>query len=136
MDSPLKFYAKALGLFVVLLGVVAFNVAVWGLHRHPTAPAWYVPGASPERGRVLIEEYGCGACHAVPGVRGAAGRVGPPLDDISARLYIAGVVPNSPDDLVRWIRDPRRIDPGTAMPDLNVSERDARDIAAYLYELP
>jgi cytochrome c2 len=115
---------------------VGFNVAVWGLHRHPTPPAWYVPGASPERGRVLIQDYSCGGCHSVPGVRGAAGRVGPPLDDINARLYIAGVLPNSPQNLVRWIRDPRQIDPHTAMPDLNVGERDAQDIAAYLYALP
>lgn len=136
MASPLTFYAKLLGLFTVLLMVVGFNVAVWGLHRHPTPPALYVPGASPERGRVLIQKYSCGACHTVPGVRGATGRVGPRLDRVREQVYVAGVLPNNPQNLVSWIRRPQEVDPRTAMPDLGVREEDARDIAAYLYELP
>jgi cytochrome c2 len=136
MNSPLTFYAKLLGLFAVLVVVVGFNVAAWGLHRHPTPPALYVPGADPERGRVLIREYSCGACHTVPGVRGATGRVGPRLDRVRGQVYVAGVLPNSPPNLVLWIRRPQEVDPRTAMPDLGVHEEDARDIAAYLYGLP
>ncbi len=45
---------------------------------------------------------------------------------------IAGSVANTPEMLVRWIRDPRSIDPLTTMPAMGVGERDARDIAAYL----
>jgi cytochrome c2 len=136
MDSPLTFYTKLLALFAGLLLVVGFNVAVWGLHRQPTSPALYVPGASPERGPVLIQEYGCGACHTVPGVRGAAGKVGPRLDRVKEQVYVAGVLPNTPHHLVFWIQSPRKADPQTAMPDLGVPEADARDIAAYLYRLP
>lgn len=136
MDSPLKFYARISGLFVVLLGVVAFNVGVWGLHRHPTSPAMYVPGAKPERGRGLIPVYGCGACHTVRGVRGAVGRTGPELDRMREQGYVAGVLPNTPQNLILWIVDPKNADPRTAMPDLDVSEEDARDIAAYLYQFP
>jgi cytochrome c1 len=78
---------------------------------------------------------GCAACHVIPGVRGADGKVGPPLTGIGSRIMIAGQVPNTPDNLIRWIRDPQAIEPGTAMPNLGVSEPTARDIAAYLYTL-
>lgn len=136
MDSPLLFYARWLGLFTVLLGVVGLNIAVWGLHRHPTSPALYVPGASPERGRRLIQAHGCGACHVIPGARGAVGRVGPRLDRVKEQVYVAGILPNTPQNLTIWIRDPKKVDPRTAMPDLGIGEDDARDIAAYLYRLP
>jgi len=79
--------------------------------------------------------YGCGACHVIPGVTGATGMVGPPLDGWSRRVYIAGNLANTPENLVRWIRYPQAVEPGTAMPDLGVNEADARDIAAYLYSL-
>jgi cytochrome c1 len=36
--------------------------------------------------------------------------------------------------LIKWIRNPQQIEPGTAMPDLGVSEDEAGDIAAYLYD--
>jgi cytochrome c2 len=133
--ASLTLYARLLGLFLVIVAAVGFNIAVWGLHRHPTSPALYVPGADPERGRALIHAHGCGACHTVPGVRAAAGKVGPRLDRVLDQVYIAGVLPNTPDNLVSWIAHPKEADPRTAMPDLGVSEDDARDIAAYLYRL-
>jgi cytochrome c len=68
-------------------------------------------------------------------VRGANGLVGPPLDRIGARIYLGGALTNTPENLIRWIRDPRGVDPRTAMPSLGVGEQDARDIAAYLYTL-
>lgn len=89
----------------------------------------------PERGAQLISSYGCATCHVVPGVRGADGLVGPPLDKIALRTYLAGEIPNSADNMQRWIRHPQSIEPGTAMPDLGVTQRDAADITAYLYTL-
>lgn len=136
MVAALKLYAQLLGLFVVLLAVVGFNIGVWGLHRYPTAPALYVPAGRPAVGRMLIEEYGCTACHTVPGVQGVAGQVGPRLDRLKGQVYIAGILENTPSNLIFWIAHPQRADPETAMPDLGVSEEDARDIAAYLYDLP
>lgn len=95
-----------------------------------------LPGAQPERGaRLMRAPYGCGACHVIPGVTGATGMVGPPLDGWSRRVYIAGNLQNTPENLVHWIRQPQAVEPGTAMPDLGVTEADARDIAAYLYSL-
>ena len=86
-----------------------------------------------ERGRRMIAVYGSGGCHAVPGVPGAVGRVGPDLGDLPGRAYVAGAFPNEAETVARWIQDPQAMRPGSAMPDLNVGARDARDIAAYLY---
>ena len=94
-----------------------------------------MPGGEPERGRELIREYGCDSCHAVPGLPGPESMVGPPLNDWAERHYIAGALPNTPENLIVWIMEPQSIEPGTAMPDMGVSEQDARDIGAYLYTL-
>jgi cytochrome c len=94
-----------------------------------------VVGGNRERGRVSLDGYGCGACHVIPGVRGARGLVGPPLTMFARRAYIAGQLLNEPPNLVRWIQDPQAVEPGTAMPDLGVSPAIARDMAAYLYTL-
>jgi cytochrome c2 len=98
-------------------------------------PRQHVRGGDHARGKRMIVAYGCGSCHVIPGVPAAEGRVGPALTDLAERTYIAGRLPNEASALVRWIRTPRAVDPGTAMPDLGVSEKDARDIAAYLYTL-
>jgi len=89
----------------------------------------------PEQGQSAITRYGCGSCHVVPGVSGAVGLVGPPLVQWSRRTYIAGRLPNTPDNLVHWIVAPQAIAPGNAMPMLGVSIDEARNIAAYLYTL-
>ena len=90
-------------------------------------------GGDASRGEAMFIQYGCGSCHALKGVRTATGMVGPPLDGIAVRAIIAGKLPNQPDNMVRWIRDPQQVTPGTDMPDLHVSARDARDITAFLY---
>jgi mono/diheme cytochrome c family protein len=92
-------------------------------------------GGNPDRGQRLISSYGCGSCHAIPGVPGAQAKVGPPLAGLPERAYVAGVLPNTPRNLERWILDPPGVDAKTAMPNLGVSPSDARDIAAYLYTL-
>jgi cytochrome c len=94
-----------------------------------------VRGGDAQRGRMAIEQYECGVCHAIPGIRGARGYVGPPLTKYGANVYVAGKFPNTPEFLVRWIIDPPALAPETAMPALDVSEEQARDIAAYLYTL-
>jgi cytochrome c len=94
-----------------------------------------VPGGDAERGRSLIRAYGCHSCHMIPGVPGADGLVGPPLLAWQNRVYIAGRVPNTPETLVAWIMSPRAFDELTVMPDMHVTEQDARDIAAYLFTL-
>jgi cytochrome c len=86
----------------------------------------------PGRGEVALAQYGCGACHVIPGLERARGKVGPPLTDFAQRTYIAGNAFNTPSNLAAWIRRPDSVEPGTVMPTLGVTEQDARDISAYL----
>ena len=94
-------------------------------------PAGGIVG-DPGRGKVALGQYGCRACHMIPGVTGSDVYVGRPLEDLAKRHFIVGTLPNDQANLVRWIRNPQAIDPGTAMPKLGVSERDALDMSAYL----
>lgn len=118
---------------VVLLATLGIYFALGETRRLPVAPAWYVPGGDPVRGRLAIDQYGCGACHVIPGIATASGRVGPQLVGLQEQVYLAGVLPNQPENLVTWIRQPEQVTPHTAMPNLEVTEADARAIAAYLY---
>ena len=115
---------------VALLAVVADAVDERSdLRVHAAA----VTGGDPKRGEAMFIQYGCGGCHGLKHVRKATGAVGPPLDGLPIRAVLAGKLANNPSNVQAWIRDPQRVSPGTAMPDLNVGERDARDINAFLY---
>ncbi|HET9212368.1 MAG TPA: c-type cytochrome [Thermoanaerobaculia bacterium] len=92
-------------------------------------------GGEPSRGKDVIRRYGCSSCHTIPGVEGARGQVGPSLEGIASRAYLAGKLPNTPENMIKWIREPQEVQPGTAMPELGVTEQDGKDIAAYLYTL-
>ncbi|MBP1203095.1 mono/diheme cytochrome c family protein [Duganella sp. 1411] len=98
----------------------------------PRAPRPQRERADAARGRLALSQYACNACHVIPGVTGPETFFGPPLKDLAARKYIAGHLPNDAANLARWIRDPRQINPQTAMPAMNVTESDARDMATYL----
>jgi putative membrane protein len=96
------------------------------------SPPHVVPGGNRDLGESAMRRYGCGSCHIIPGVDGAKGLVGPPLIHFGRRSMIAGRLPNTPDNLMRWIRDPQDVEPGTDMPDLGVTAGEARNIAAHL----
>jgi cytochrome c2 len=110
-------------------------VLLCGCKPHEDQPVVAYDIGNPVRGARLIHRISCGACHSIPGIPGAHGRVGPPLAGFARRIYIAGVLPNTPTNLVRWVIDPPAIAPMTAMPVLGLTPRDARDVAAYLYTL-
>jgi len=101
--------------------------------RNPEAGE--APVGDAERGAATVQRYGCGACHKIPGIPGAIGIVGPSLAKMAERGYVGGVLANTPENLIRWLLDPPRVDPTTAMPAMGLSEAEARDIAAYLYTL-
>ena len=94
-----------------------------------------MPLADAARGKLAIDRAGCGSCHTITGVAWPKGKVGPPLDGLSDRALIAGRVANTPGNLAAFIRNAPVAAPGTTMPAMPVSGRDARDIAAYLYEI-
>jgi cytochrome c len=103
--------------------------------RHSSSATALSLGGDPQRGKSSIERYGCAACHTIPGVRNAVGLVGPNLDQIAVRNYIGGVADNTPENMIYWIENPQALSPKSAMPNLYVTEADARDIASYLYTL-
>jgi cytochrome c len=119
---------------LICAGIVALTACNVG-RRDRDESAAMLTGGDPRQGAALIDAYGCDACHTIPGIRGADAQVGPALGGVVERVYIAGVLKNTPENLVRWIQDPQAVDERTAMPTLGVSEREARHIAAYLYSL-
>src|SRR4051794_14604409 len=125
------------GCLVLAIALVVIGTAVFILaQRQIVKPIEPPPGylGSPSRGRMLITRYGCTACHSIPG-SAPEGMVGPSLAGMGSRSYIAGRYPNEPIDMEEWLQSPQTMKPGTAMPDLGVTERDARDLAAYLATL-
>ena len=116
---------------MALVFALAGACGKWSGHSADRA----VDGGDVERGRRAIAAYGCGSCHAIPGIRGSDGMVGPSLAHWAERRIIAGEVPNDPARLITWITVPQSIEPGTAMPNMGVTDGQARDIAAYLYTL-
>jgi len=119
----------------VVFAALALALAAGACTGREADVAALTHGGNANHGKGLIRAYGCGACHTIPGVRGALSTVGPDLAGVASRAYVAGVTPNTPENLMRWIRNPQAVDDKSAMPNLDVSERDARDIAAYLYTL-
>jgi cytochrome c1 len=101
----------------------------------PHQPAPPAPVGDVGRGQLLITTYGCGSCHEIPGIAGANGLSGPPLDHMAARTIIAGYLPNTAPNMQRWIETPQAVAPGNAMPNLGLDDRDAKDVTAYLYSL-
>ncbi len=121
-------------LAMLALAALALGAAACGVQGRGSLPR-VVTGGDPQTGRQLIRAFGCGSCHIIPGVRGARGMVGPPLIHFAQRTYIGGEAPNTPENLIRWLRSPQSIEPGTAMPNLGLDDGQARAIAAYLYRL-
>ena len=103
--------------------------------KRPTEREQLVAGGDHKLGKELFARYGCVSCHTIPRVAGAHGKVGPTLAKWSQRRFVAGVAPNDPETLVHFIQDPQSVAPGTAMPNVGVTERHARHMAAYLYKL-
>jgi cytochrome c len=126
---------RALRLFIVV--AIALLLSACSDISSDQVRASYIMtgGGNARAGQQDIRKYGCNACHTIPGVAGARGLVGPPLAGIGERQYIAGELQNTPENLMKWIQHPHQVEPHTVMPDMNVSEQDSRDIAAYLYTL-
>lgn len=126
-------WAAAALVLVLLIAGGGYAVRKAQVKHRVWAKAEALTAGDPEAGRSAVARYGCGGCHVIPGVPGASGSVGPSLSHIGGQVFIAGELQNTPDNLMLWIRSPRAVEPHTAMPDMGVTDRDARDIAAYLY---
>jgi cytochrome c2 len=126
-----------LAIIIALLLATVAGFGGWAAQRTRRAEAEVrardLTGGNPERGKVWARELGCVACHIMPGVRGPESSVGPSLEDFALRSYVAGAAENTPDNLQKFLRDPRSVAPKSAMPHLKITEAQAQDLAAYLY---
>lgn len=125
---------------VVVVGACALSLIatliltdIYRARSEKLASAIALTKGNPNRAAVIFRRYGCSGCHTIPGIDGADGKVGGDLSGLRERVYIAGVLNNSADNLVGWIVAPQSYSPKTAMPTTGISEKEARDLAAYLY---
>jgi len=124
-------YSMVAALVLLLAGAIACRDRRESIYDQ----ARTLTGGDPGKGMVAIDKYGCGGCHTIPGVTGATATVGPPLTNIASRGVLGGHLTNTPEHMERWIKQPQLIDPKNVMPDLGVTDQDAKDITAYLYTL-
>lgn len=115
--------------------LLASLLVLLSCHDDSRSRAAQATGGNPDRGRDETRHHGCASCHTIPGVPGAHALVGPPLDHMARRSYIAGTLPNSPANMQAWILHPQKVKPNNAMPDVPMTDEDARDITAYMYTL-
>jgi cytochrome c2 len=92
-------------------------------------------GGHKDNGVVVFDRHGCGACHSITGHDAANGLVGPSLDKVAVRAFLAGQQPNDPPHMIAWVQHPHAVEPETGMPELDLTDQEARDVAAYLYTL-
>jgi len=118
---------------VILVLTAAGVTTLWQMGHRSESIARAMAGGNPARAPELIRRYGCAGCHTISGIPGGDGQVGGPLKDMRQRVYVGGVVVNSPDNLIRWIVSPQTFSPRSAMPATGISEMEARDVATYLY---
>ena len=121
----------------MIVCAIAFSFA----HLHQSANAIYeqardlTGGGDAESAPAKIHAYGCDSCHIIPGIAGEQGTVGPRLDQMRTQFTLAGELPNTAENMAGFIQHPRALVPQTAMPEMGVTEQDARDITAYLYTI-
>ena len=95
-------------------------------------PAREPTGARARQGQRYFMEDGCAACHTIAGTE-AEGTVGPNLTHLAGRQTLAAdTIPNTPEELFRWIQNPQSIKPGAKMPGLGLGPEKFHAIVAYL----
>ena len=121
---------------VVLLLVLPFLAACQ--NQAAPAPSGGAPTGAAATGKQLFVSKGCIACHRAPGVPEAQGTIGPNLrgeGDPTGHPQIAGAIPNTPENMVRWLLNPPAVKPGTAMPNLGLTQDEAQSLAAFVETL-
>ena len=123
-----------------VVGGLAVAAVMFGAFQGPGASAAAGGGRGVEAatvpggpGRDLFTSKTCNNCHTVAGV--STGTVGPELTHVGSHAQIAGTVPMSKENLVKWITNPPGVKPGTTMPNLGISEADAAALADWLLQL-
>lgn len=122
-------------LWILLVPLILATLSACEDQRGAEQTQRFAALGDPEVGETAIQQYACVTCHQIPGAVGPDTWLGPNLRQIGSRTYLAGILPNTPDNMIAWLMNPKAIAPDSAMPDLGVTEAHARDIAAYLYRL-
>lgn len=103
------------------------------------AAAQAVPLAAPATalavsGQQVFEQNTCRNCHALAGVPAATATIAPDLSNLGDRQTLgAGVLPNSRENLVKWLNNPQIYKPGCYMPDFHLSPADVQALTEYLW---
>jgi cytochrome c len=134
-DSKISRWTIGTGVVLILLISTSFGYEAYSKRQELEKQVTQLTNGDPGRGRDLAQSRGCVGCHDIPGTRGTRGNVGPPLTGIATRVYVGGVLLNTPDNLRQWLLDPPRIDPRSAMPNVGLTDQEARDLSAFLYTL-
>jgi FdhD protein len=101
-----------------LAGIISLAVQKRQSDLEEVRVATAMTGGDPKTGLTAMERHGCGACHEVPGLARADGRVGPSLDKVATRAFIAGTLPNQPAAMAQFVARPQHVQPQGGMPDL------------------
>jgi cytochrome c2 len=116
-------------------GATSLAVQRWQTHNAAETAAHELTGGNAQLGEAAFARHGCGACHAIRAVDRAEGQVGPALDSVAVRGFLAGRQPNDPQHMIAWVQHPQLLEPGVGMPEMGLTYAEARDVAAYLYTL-
>lgn len=106
----------------------------------PRFTAWEAEQRTPAavasaQDHTLLSDHGCAACHTIRGTE-ARGVVGPDLTHVGSRTTLAsGLLPNTSDDLSRWLTAPDSVKPGTLMPNVELTPQELRAMVKYLSSL-
>lgn len=87
------------------------------------------------RGHQIFRELTCVNCHAIQG-SDTKSNAGPDLTHLASRRYLgAGIIPNTPENLRRWLADPQQVKPGVLMPNFKLSDEQIEHLLAYFATL-
>jgi cytochrome c len=136
------------GLRAGLIGLVVVALSLAACAPPPPPPKPAATAAKPAggapiagdaaAGRTLFTAKGCIACHTAQGVQGATGTIGPNLNGIgdpAKRPTLTDGAANTPEHIREWIKDPQKLKPGTMMPNLQLTDKEADDLTALLLTL-
>jgi cytochrome c2 len=142
---------KLLLLLIFSLGCLVMVVSACGSETStpvPTpapvpAPAPTPPPAPPttptpdtaEEGKALFISKACVGCHTVQEIPEAQGKVGPELTRQASNSLIAGVLPNTDENLRKWLKDPAAVKPETIMPNQGLTDSEVDALVAFLRTL-
>jgi len=103
----------------------------WAAAQKAAAPE---PSGDAAEGKSVFARSACVGCHTIRGV--SAGALGPDLSHFGSReLFGAGLWPTTVDNVVAWLKDPPALKPGSRMPNLHLSDAEAKALAVYLTSL-